>query len=456
MKAKFALGFLLALPLALSAQSTTVSSTGIVDTPDGITWAGGTYAITFVGSGLSPAAYTWTGGSLVGNTSFTGSLNGSGAFSVSIPSNALITPSGSQWNIQICPNATSGCFTIQTAVSGSTMNLTTTLNAAAASPRFAANPIAYGYNTEEVVSTVKIGSIFYNVTSAASPTCSQWSGSAWVGCGGASSGGTVTSVTFTGDGVVDSSTPSSAVTTSGTVTATIKTQTANTVLAGPTSGSAAASAFRALVTADLPTGIPNANLANASTTVNGQTCTLGSTCTIATGLTQIAQVVVSGSSTTTVTFSAIPGTYSSLQLIASGAASDSGTLISVNCQFNSDATSTDYGGNYIYGTNAAVSAGASTPTSTGDNCFDLPGTSTIANVAGQSSILFPGYAGTVFYKTFTANGNVQSSTTFATGLSNLTISGMWKSTAAITSIVLTDAGGGHFIAGSTFTLYGMQ
>jgi hypothetical protein len=64
--------------------------------------------------------------------------------------------------------------------------------------------------------------------------------------------GTVTSVTFTGDGVVDSSTPSSAVTTSGTVAASVKTQTANTVLAGPVSGSAANSAFRALVGADLP------------------------------------------------------------------------------------------------------------------------------------------------------------------------------------------------------------
>jgi hypothetical protein len=70
--------------------------------------------------------------------------------------------------------------------------------------------------------------------------------------GAGSGSGTVTSITFTGDGVVDSSTPSTAVTTSGTVTATIKNQSANTVLAGPSSGSAAASAFRALVGADLP------------------------------------------------------------------------------------------------------------------------------------------------------------------------------------------------------------
>ena len=62
--------------------------------------------------------------------------------------------------------------------------------------------------------------------------------------------GTVTSVTFTGDGTVLSSTPSSAVTTSGTVTGTLKTQTKNTVLAGPTFGSAANPTFRALQAAD--------------------------------------------------------------------------------------------------------------------------------------------------------------------------------------------------------------
>jgi hypothetical protein len=67
-----------------------------------------------------------------------------------------------------------------------------------------------------------------------------------------SAGGTVSSVTFTGDGTVLSSTPSSAVTISGTITGSLITQTANTVLAGPTSGSAANPTFRSIVAADLP------------------------------------------------------------------------------------------------------------------------------------------------------------------------------------------------------------
>lgn len=67
-------------------------------------------------------------------------------------------------------------------------------------------------------------------------------------------GGTVTSVTFTGDGTFLSSTPSSAVITTGTLAASLVTHSANTVAAGPTSGSAASPTFRALVDADMPTG----------------------------------------------------------------------------------------------------------------------------------------------------------------------------------------------------------
>ena len=77
--------------------------------------------------------------------------------------------------------------------------------------------------------------------------------------------GTVTSVTFTGDGTILSSTPTPAVTSSGTLTATLNAQSANTVLAGPITGSppTAAPTFRALVAADLP-AVPWNSLANAT------------------------------------------------------------------------------------------------------------------------------------------------------------------------------------------------
>jgi len=67
-----------------------------------------------------------------------------------------------------------------------------------------------------------------------------------------SSPGTVTSVALTVP--AEFSVSGSPVTTSGTLAVTKANETANTVWAGPTSGAAAAPTFRALVTADMPSG----------------------------------------------------------------------------------------------------------------------------------------------------------------------------------------------------------
>lgn len=79
----------------------------------------------------------------------------------------------------------------------------------------------------------------------------------------------------------------SPVTGTGTLTFTSNAQSANTVYAGPTTGVAAVPTFRGLVIADLPTNIPNANLANSSITINtaggitgGTTVSLGGTITL--------------------------------------------------------------------------------------------------------------------------------------------------------------------------------
>lgn len=66
---------------------------------------------------------------------------------------------------------------------------------------------------------------------------------------------------------------------STTYTATWANQSANCGFFGPTTGSPAPPTCRALVLADLPTAIPNANLLNPSMTINSTTCTLGASCT---------------------------------------------------------------------------------------------------------------------------------------------------------------------------------
>jgi hypothetical protein len=81
-----------------------------------------------------------------------------------------------------------------------------------------------------------------------------YNGTAWTTADN-NSGGTVTSVGISLPGIFSVS--GSPVTTSGTLTGTLATQVANTIFAGPGSGSDAAPTFRALVAADIPSGSNN-------------------------------------------------------------------------------------------------------------------------------------------------------------------------------------------------------
>jgi Concanavalin A-like lectin/glucanases superfamily len=175
---------LLLAPLQAVSQSTTVSAT-VTDT-DGFIWAGGHIQISFVPSPSwpSPNSYVWSGGNLQQNNLFNGTMDGTGALSISIPDNTSITPSGSQWKFEICPNATTGCASWTQAVSGASANLTSALSTVAIGPRFLITSVGYGYGTVEVFPVPRPGVFFYNTSPNASPTCNQWTGSAWVSCSG--------------------------------------------------------------------------------------------------------------------------------------------------------------------------------------------------------------------------------------------------------------------------------
>jgi hypothetical protein len=173
----------------LSAQSTAVSTTGVVD-HDGNTWTGGTYSIQFSPNPQNPSigSYVWAGGNLQNNLQFNGTLDNAGAFNVTIPDSTTITPAGSAWNFIICPNATTGCFTTRTPVFGSTFNITTQLNALAVGPRFPVSVSAHGYADVEINPIPLPGGTYYNVTTN---FIRVWSGTAWSNIGGGGGSGQV-------------------------------------------------------------------------------------------------------------------------------------------------------------------------------------------------------------------------------------------------------------------------
>lgn len=147
------------------------------------------------------------------------------------------------------------------------------------------------------------------------------------------------------------------------------------------------------------------------------------------------------SAVASVTFSSIPATYTDLVLVMTGIASTLGTD-SCEIQFNGD-TATNYSYTLLSGNGTAASSGRGTSTS-----FIAIGL--ITSTEQVSNIWhIMNYANTTTYKTVLGKGNIA-------GAQVRTGAGLWRSTAAITSVLLKNDTAQNFAIGSTFTLYGVK
>ena len=151
----------------------------------------------------------------------------------------------------------------------------------------------------------------------------------------------------------------------------------------------------------------------------------------------------------TITFSSIPSTYKHLQLRAIGRSDYAGGNVQIAVRFNSD-TAANYSGHYIVGNGSTVTASGAANTTFAEGGQVSAATST-ASAMGMAVIDILDYADTNKYKTlrslsgFDANGSGQV----------LLTSGSWRSTSAITSIVLL-AGAGNWTTTTQFALYGIK
>ena len=145
-----------------------------------------------------------------------------------------------------------------------------------------------------------------------------------------------------------------------------------------------------------------------------------------------------GSAAASVTFSSIPSTYTDLVLVTS----TKYTSTASHCllQANSD-SGTNYSNTFLYGDGSSAYSGRQT-NNTG--CF-----------IGRANT-------TEFGVGITHIQNYSNSTTNKTLLSRTAVSGevnavvgLWRSTAAVTSIVFS-LNAGTYSAGTTFTLYGIK
>jgi len=159
--------------------------------------------------------------------------------------------------------------------------------------------------------------------------------------------------------------------------------------------------------------------------------------------------VVSGGSTTAVTFSVIPGTYNALRISVYGAATGGTGQASISGTFNSDTGSNYASQGYYQNNTTAVTANAGT-SQTSCAAGELSPSS-----ASSFSFEMPGYASTSFAKTgFMRSGTfVSVSTGTYNSLSEYTC--LWNNTAAVTSITLTISGT-DYASGTSFALYGIN
>jgi hypothetical protein len=212
---------------------------------------------------------------------------------------------------------------------------------------------------------------------------------------------------------------------------------ANTVmLTGPAS---VPTSYTIVAPAGPPTG---ANIVQNCTATNPSICSWAPTGSGTGALTKISQTVVS-TATPSVTFSSIPGTYTSLKIVFTGQAS--GSVTDVNLQFNGDTAS-----NYSWVQSLATPTFASSSGSGTSIHAAILTASSAAPAATSEDCTIAGYAGAVFGK------NVNCSyTVFNGGLVIGANNGEWSSTAAITSVTVFPTAG-NFVTGTTVTLYGVQ
>lgn len=160
----------------------------------------------------------------------------------------------------------------------------------------------------------------------------------------------------------------------------------------------------------------------------------------------IAEHIASGGSQADITFSSIPGTYRDLVLVCSARGDTAATEVKLRVQFNGD-TGSNYDFEQHFGDTASAAFDHAQGT-TFINIPQIPAASHTANYFGASEITIHRYKDTDKFKDLTAKGNEP-----INQQRTISASGVWKSTAAITSIRIF-CGAGNIEDNSVFTLFG--
>ena len=157
-----------------------------------------------------------------------------------------------------------------------------------------------------------------------------------------------------------------------------------------------------------------------------------------------------GSSTSSVTFSSIPSTYTDLVLKWSSRDGRSNVENSIYLSFN--ATTTGYSDIWMRGNGSAVFTSSDTGNAYVYIPFGSDGSTATASTYSLGEVYLPNYTAAKAKPVFISNGE---ETNAATAYIAVT-AGMWNNTAAVSSITMTSASSNSFLSGSSFYLYGIK
>ena len=154
------------------------------------------------------------------------------------------------------------------------------------------------------------------------------------------------------------------------------------------------------------------------------------------------------SSTSTLTFNNIPQVYTSLLLIGKARSAYTGGFADGYIYFQDGAGTTNYSSTIGNGNGSSMSSYRYTSSGTASS-FGMNGAAHTANTFTSFKISFPNYRDGQF-KQIIGESALENDATTAF---NRNDAGLWRSVLPITQINLTVADA--FVAGSTFTLYGI-
>ena len=167
-------------------------------------------------------------------------------------------------------------------------------------------------------------------------------------------------------------------------------------------------------------------------------------------LVKLSEQIVSGSAAASITFASIVGTYRHLEMLFIGRGDVSAGNANFGVRFNGD-SGANYDIQQIQGNNTTPGA-YGVPAQTSINPFFIAGNTAPAGAVGTTRLLIYDYARAVWRKQ--VQGENYLDTADSAGGSYTTLGGgVWRSTAAITSITLISISG-NFAVGTLATLYG--